>query len=577
MATQHLYALVKTSGAVGPEEGGLESDVVGIYGSRALAEKAIRLSTRGYKTIDGVKYHHGSNSTVTTFLIHKRVADELPPGDDDEDERDQVSSPGSFSELARHIETFCQVLERQSSAASRKEAAVRAEMRAEIRLRLREILLQYEDNRFESDGSGSSAEQGLRSLLRGRMSKCDDLDTTPAGIGERARLGKADQLASSQLRLRIAAIVVFFFSFIFCNAMSSAVAGHITPKMDPLPDIMHRALPTRWATEFFGPYFLRVLPDLCTFIPIILMLTMMFTHRQRWTIIRRFFVTFAIVNSLRSFTINMTLLPDMSDHCRAQFECLDESLELTCDTPSSCRNFDVCGGLLPYNGTYKLEPIFPRVLFRMFKVAVGQPTCGDLVFSGHTIYLVFAAEMYSEYGHSGWLRNQALGSAIAHAVQWMVVAGLLLILLLRFHYTIDCVVAVCVVKHIWYIYHVHADVLVSKCFSKHRRQRANWSFPPLAVVEWLEGHASNADGRLNAFSSASDLRYVFEAYDYNQDGTLDKDEAADLCEYLGLSASARAELPAQCNFHTLHKVVSKSLPVRRSFEQAIASHSLSIA
>jgi hypothetical protein len=70
---------------------------------------------------------------------------------------------------------------------------------------------------------------------------------------------------------------------------------------------------------------------------------------------------------------------------------------------------------------------------------------------------------------------------------------------------------------------------------------------------------------------------VFEAYDYNQDGTLDKDEAADLCEYLGLSASARAELPAQCNFHTLHKVVSKSLPVRRSFEQAIASHSLSIA
>jgi hypothetical protein len=213
----------------------------------------------------------------------------------------------------------------------------------------------------------------------------------------------------------------------------------------------------------------------------------------------------------------------------------------------------------------------------MFKVAVGQPTCGDLVFSGHTIYLVFAAEMYSEYGHSGWLRNQALGSAIAHAVQWMVVAGLLLILLLRFHYTIDCVVAVCVVKHIWYIYHVHADVLVSKCFSKHRRQRANWSFPPLAVVEWLEGHASNADGRLNAFSSASDLRYVFEAYDYNQDGTLDKDEAADLCEYLGLSASARAELPAQCNFHTLHKVVSKSLPVRRSFEQAIASHSLSIA
>ena len=105
MATQHLYALVKTSGAVGQEEGGLESDVVGIYGSRALAEKAMRLSTRGYKTIDGAKYHHGSNSTVTTFLIHKRVADELPPGDDDEDERDQVRSPGSFSELARHIET----------------------------------------------------------------------------------------------------------------------------------------------------------------------------------------------------------------------------------------------------------------------------------------------------------------------------------------------------------------------------------------------------------------------------------------------------------------------------------------
>ena len=185
--------------------------------------------------------------------------------------------------------------------------------------------------------------------------------------------------------------------------------------------------------------------------------------------------------------------------------------------------------------------------------------------------------MYSEYGHSGWLRNQALGSAIAHAVQWMAIAGLLLILLLRFHYTIDCVVAVCVVKHVWYIYHVHADALVAKCLSKHRRQRANWAFPPLAFVEWIEGHTGKGEGRLNAFSSASDLHYVFEAYDYNQDGTLDKDEAADICDYLGLSASARAELPSQCNFRALHKVVSKSLPVRRSFEQAIASHSLSIA
>ncbi len=272
-------------------------------------------------------------------------------------------------------------------------------------------------------------------------------------------------------------------------------------------------------------------------------------------------MTFAIVNLLRGFTLNMTMLPDMSDHCRAQFECLDEHIALTCDEPASCRAYDVCGGPLPYNGTYKLQPIFPQVLFRMFKVVVGGSTCGDLVFSGHTIYLTFAAELFSEYGHSGWIRNQALGSMISHMVQWLVVAGLLLILIMRFHYTIDCVIAVCVVRCVWYTYHVHADALISKSLSKHRRQRANWAFPPLAVVEWLEGHTGKGEGRLNAFSSVTDLHYVFEAFDYNHDGTLDKDEAADLCDYLGLTASARSELPSPCNFRTLQKVVAKSLPV----------------
>lgn len=125
---------------------------------------------------------------------------------------------------------------------------------------------------------------------------------------------------------------------------------------------------------------------------------------QRLLILRRFCAIFACINMMRAFCVAVTSLPDASPMCISQFD-------------SERR------------GRYKAMPIFPKCVFalaqvvpsclyfacmtnscllvlrvclcvpyrafdRAWKVLVRPSqhiTCGDMVFSGHTVFFVLCA------------------------------------------------------------------------------------------------------------------------------------------------------------------------------------------
>ena len=62
-----------------------DSEVVGVYVTRALAEKAKKIETRGMDSNDGITYNYGE-CWNTSFVIHKEsIQTEV---EDDEDEGD---------------------------------------------------------------------------------------------------------------------------------------------------------------------------------------------------------------------------------------------------------------------------------------------------------------------------------------------------------------------------------------------------------------------------------------------------------------------------------------------------------
>lgn len=86
--TRSVYVLVKTADKEGRTpnwETQCDSEVVGVYVTRALAEKAKKIETRGMDSNDGITYNYGE-CWNTSFVIHKEsIQTEV---EDDEDEGD---------------------------------------------------------------------------------------------------------------------------------------------------------------------------------------------------------------------------------------------------------------------------------------------------------------------------------------------------------------------------------------------------------------------------------------------------------------------------------------------------------
>ncbi len=126
------------------------------------------------------------------------------------------------------------------------------------------------------------------------------------------------------------------------------------------------------------------------------------------------------------------------------------------------------------------EPAFAAVL-----ILTGQiVTCGDVLFSGHTVNIVMAGLVWQTYSHKAGVqllkpnvcpalfdpiaalccKNRPAENEVGHLVRattakilvWVfVTAGMLVIIATRFHYTIDVFIGFCLCFFIWKLYHYY--------------------------------------------------------------------------------------------------------------------------
>lgn len=129
-------------------------------------------------------------------------------------------------------------------------------------------------------------------------------------------------------------------------------------------------------------------------------------------IIRRALVIFGFTFLLRDITHTVTFLPDASNRCPKR---------------------DVTNT--------KWWP------WDVFKFMLGGVTCGDMIFSGHTMALCTTTLIVDHY-FQGWFRY----------VMWVgLVFIVFMIVLTRLHYTVDVILALIIFPLIWRLYHAIAE------------------------------------------------------------------------------------------------------------------------
>ena len=80
-----VYVLVRTSDGEGMGcdwECNADTQVVGVYTSSELAERAKRNATKGYETNDEINYHQGE-CWYTSFTIHRKTVEDEVESDAD--------------------------------------------------------------------------------------------------------------------------------------------------------------------------------------------------------------------------------------------------------------------------------------------------------------------------------------------------------------------------------------------------------------------------------------------------------------------------------------------------------------
>jgi len=178
------------------------------------------------------------------------------------------------------------------------------------------------------------------------------------------------------------------------------------------------------------------------------------------------------------------------------FRCLTMSCTSLPDAHPQCRdggaNQSPFGDLPPHLGggssveRVMLDPgYFVETTFRM--LMPGNTTCGDMVFSGHTMLLMLFSLTFHTY-HKRTQTYWALNGVKTAVWAWCVV-GLLAILATRLHYTIDVLLGMYLSLTVWSSYHrIANDVLLGREFSCVWLCDAVIIYPAIRFME--KGHDS---------------------------------------------------------------------------------------
>jgi len=153
------------------------------------------------------------------------------------------------------------------------------------------------------------------------------------------------------------------------------------------------------------------------------------TQPWRWLALRRWFTIQGTLALLRSITVLVTNVPDSRPYCHTE-------------TP----------GTTPYH-----ELPWPSVWERTFQLATmgDMVTCGDMVYSGHTMLLVLCGMAWHSYYK---VVNGIFTVNIVKFFIWILILfALFLIIATRLHYTLDVLLALYLTITIWGAYHRAAD------------------------------------------------------------------------------------------------------------------------
>ncbi|GJQ76884.1 hypothetical protein Trydic_g15088 [Trypoxylus dichotomus] len=242
------------------------------------------------------------------------------------------------------------------------------------------------------------------------------------------------------------AFLITIISFILTLLSLSLVHDRLPDreKYGPLPDIFLDNIPAQdWALDV-SEYIIMV--------AVWLMIVILVLHKHRFIVFRRMFLILTLLYMYRAITIFVTVMPVSSK----TYYCSPKS-----------------------NQTTSLEVVKRIVqLFSGFGLSVnGKHTyCGDYIYSGHTVVLVFSYLFVSEYTPKKlYLLHWAYGLLAA--------VGVVMVQLSHGHYTVDIIIAYYVTTRIFWIYHTLANNSSLKQHSSNNYLGRCWWFPCFLYFE----------------------------------------------------------------------------------------------
>jgi len=222
-------------------------------------------------------------------------------------------------------------------------------------------------------------------------------------------------------------------------------------KYPPLPDfVLDNIRYTPWGAEA---------GEICLFMLLFMWIALLAVHKQRFIIMQRGFVLTGSLYLLRCLLILVTSIP----------------------VPDANKECDVFPESDVWNKMYRAFQVYTRMGMKV----MGMRTCGDYIFSGHTLMLTLFNLFICEYTPKS--------KRYIHVLSWSLnILGMFSILTCRGHYTIDVVLAFYLAVQIFTFYHT---LVANKNVAGTKERSLTWLCLP--VFNWLE--ADNDDVIRNEF------------------------------------------------------------------------------
>ncbi|XP_038060239.1 sphingomyelin synthase-related protein 1-like [Patiria miniata] len=296
---------------------------------------------------------------------------------------------------------------------------------------------------FESKVGGQ--ELGHISQRLNAFSFSDDEDDFMFGNLDRHQPPPRQEVSEPKFKPEIFKTTV---SFLYATAVGLLTAFVMTiahdrvPDMDkfpPLPDIFLDSVPRiEWAFQAC---------EACAMVLAAILFIVIVLHKHRFILLRRFFALMGSCFLLRCITMFVTSLSVPGSHLQ-------------------------CSGKVYGSYWMKMHRAL-EIMCGLGMSVTGVHTCGDYMFSGHTICLTMFNFFITEYTP----RRMTL----LHTASWVLnLFGAFFVLAAHEHYSIDVVIAFCFTSRLFLYYHTLAN---TRALHAQRDRRARVWFPMFSYFE----------------------------------------------------------------------------------------------